>query len=169
MQHENILEGLLRLQLSSDAVSALYLPSVLSTLSSIHFSTSTDSQIHKWATRVISLMQSKDASARWAGACLAKKTAELRSELGVEYAQRWINLTLPLLSVRSIEPLRSCILGIFSETSPESGTSSSLESVNRLTDVSFRDYNSSSRVQKTIINAYRPKIQRSALGITGQG
>jgi hypothetical protein len=146
MQQENILEGLLRLQLSSDAISALYLPSVLSTLSSIHFSTSTDSQIHKWATRITSLLQSKDASARWAGACLAKKTAELRSELAVEYAQRWINLTLPLLSVRSFELLRSYVTGIFSETSPESGTSSSLESVNRFTDLSFCDYNSPTRV-----------------------
>lgn len=101
MQHENALEGLLRLQLSSDAISALYLPSVLSTLSPAQFSTSTDSQIHKWATRITSLLQSKDSGARWAGICLAKKTGELRRDLAVEYAQRWINLTLPLLSVRT--------------------------------------------------------------------
>lgn len=99
MQHENTLEGFLRLQLSSDAISALYLPSVLSVLTTAHFSSSPDSQLHKWGTRVTSLIQSKDAGARWAGVCLARRTGELKRELLVEYAQRWINLTLPLLSV----------------------------------------------------------------------
>jgi len=128
MQHENTVENLLQLQLSSDALAVLYLPSILSTLSPIHFSSDakdsfltktgagagnannaassrvapmTPALLNKWCTRVTSLMQSKDTGARWAGICLARRTGELRRDVLAEYAQRWINLTLPCLSVRS--------------------------------------------------------------------
>lgn len=120
MQHENPVENLLQLQLSSDALAVLYLPSILSVLSPVHFSSDatassskaggvsqvapmTPALLNKWCTRVLSLMQSKDTGARWAGICLARKTGELRRDVVVEYAQRWISLTLPSLS--RTEPL----------------------------------------------------------------
>jgi len=126
MQHENTVENLLQLQLSSDALAVRYLPSILSILSPAHFSSDSNESfssqagsgtnkfdnaahtqmapmipalLNKWCMRVMSLMQSKDAGARWAGICLAKKTGELRRDVVLEYAQRWINLTLPPLSV----------------------------------------------------------------------
>jgi len=132
MQHENTVENLLQLQLSSDALAVLYLPSILSILSPIHFSNDAKDSgptktaastgklnnavagsqaapmstalLNKWCSRVTSLMQSKDAGARWAGICLARRTGEIRRDVVVEYAQRWINLTLPLLSVRLAYP-----------------------------------------------------------------
>lgn len=123
MHHENPVENILQLQLSSDALAVLYLPSILSILSPAHFSSDantnsskngvasnnaatsqvapmTPAMMNKWCTRVLSLMQSKDSGARWAGICLARKTGELRRDVVVEYAQRWINLTLPSLAVR---------------------------------------------------------------------
>lgn len=137
MQHENTVENLLQLQLSSDALAVLYLPSILSILSPVHFSSDakdslstktgantgnvnnaassrvapmTPALLNKWCTRVTSLMQSKDAGARWAGICLARRTGELRRDVLVEYAQRWINLTLPCLSVCSIPSYLRCAI-----------------------------------------------------------
>jgi hypothetical protein len=164
MQHENTVENLLQLQLSSDALAVLYLPSILSILSPIHFSSDakdsfstktgastgnannaasprvspmTPALLNKWCTRVMSLMQSKDAGARWAGICLARRTGELRREVVVEYAQRWINLTLPCLSVRSFRlfgvhyPCAGCAI-VWLDTDwhlwhSEGGTASCLE------------------------------------------
>ncbi|CAG8556783.1 6180_t:CDS:2 [Acaulospora colombiana] len=117
MQNDNPLESILNLQLSSDALAVLYLPSLLQTLSPNYFLASADSafrqdkftsdgstsvlsiaQLGKWTNRITSLLQSKDPSARWTGICLAKKTCELRRDIMIEFSQRWINLTLPLLS-----------------------------------------------------------------------
>jgi len=163
MHHENPVENILQLQLSSDALAVLYLPSILSILSPVHFSSdvkanSTDgtglgvsqvapitpAMLNKWCTRVLSLMQSKDAGARWAGICLAKKTGELRRDVVVEYAQRWINLTLPSLSVRVFLYYligywpRFCVV--------EDGTTARLESVHWFIGVRIRGYKPPLRV-----------------------
>ncbi|PVG03562.1 hypothetical protein CPB86DRAFT_748859 [Serendipita vermifera] len=117
MQNEHPLVCILNLQLSSDALAVLYLPSLLQTLSPNYFLVSPDSlsgqdksnstgsnsaltlaQLGKWTNRITSLLQSKDSGARWTGICLARKTCELRRDIMVEFSQRWINLTLPLLS-----------------------------------------------------------------------
>ncbi|KAG8850762.1 hypothetical protein FRC20_001944, partial [Serendipita sp. 405] len=113
MEQEDTLESILNLQLSSETLTVLYLPSILSLLSPEHFSTEPNgakqgvslSHINKWMNRIMSLMQSKDAGARWAGICLARKTGHIRRDLLVEYAQRWINLTLPLLSKTEPPPV----------------------------------------------------------------
>jgi hypothetical protein len=120
MQNGHPLENILNLQLSSDSLAVLYLPSLLQTLSPSYFlvapndisrtdkpnligsnSVLTVAQLGKWTNRITSLLQSKDSGARWTGICLAKKTCELRRDIMVEFSQRWINLTLPLLSVSS--------------------------------------------------------------------
>lgn len=109
MQGELDLESILQIQLSSDTLATVFLPSILITLSTAQLSKQ-PSHTNKWIARITALMQSKDkdVGARWTGICLAKKTLELRRDLIVECAQRWINLTLPLLSVSIVPVVKPC-------------------------------------------------------------
>lgn len=56
----------------------------------------------KWTTRLLALLHAREPSARWAGLCLALRTAQLSQPVMIEFAQAWITATLPLLSVRAV-------------------------------------------------------------------
>lgn len=96
------LKTLLQLQLATDASTVLHLPWVVSTLSPACFTPS--SHLQKWATRVNSLIHSKDPGARWAGLSLALQTALHSRETLMENAQGWLGVALPLFSVRVFIP-----------------------------------------------------------------
>ncbi|KAL4241842.1 Pre-rRNA-processing protein RIX1 [Abortiporus biennis] len=95
------LKSLLQVQLASDGNAVLHLPYILSSLTVEHLQPSQHTQ--KWTTRINSLLQSKDAGARWAGCCIAFKTASLSKDIMIESAQSWVTTSLPLLSKN--EPL----------------------------------------------------------------
>lgn len=93
------LKILLQLHLATDSNSVLHLPYVLATLSAEALQPSVHTQ--KWTTRIHSLLHSKDASARWAGLCIALQTSVYSRPLMMECAQNWIVMALPALSVRT--------------------------------------------------------------------
>jgi hypothetical protein len=96
----HLLDVILQQQIASDETAVLNLPNVLASLSPSLFSTLSHS--HKlWIARISSLLERpKHPGARWAGFCLANRTAQLNRELLVSSAQNWINYALPTLSVR---------------------------------------------------------------------
>ena len=59
---------------------------------------STSQVLHKWNTRVSSLIQSKSAESRYWGVCLAKATIENGGE-GVVHAVVWAKLLVTVLTV----------------------------------------------------------------------
>ena len=61
--------------------------------------------LHKWNTRISSLIQSKSAESRYWGVCLAKATIENGGE-GVAHAVVWAKLLSSVLNV-SQEPLQA--------------------------------------------------------------
>ena len=63
---------------------------------------STSPVLHKWNTRVSSLIQSKCVESRYWGVCLAKATTANGGE-GVGHAIVWVKLLLSLLNVPNIE------------------------------------------------------------------
>ncbi|KAG8993032.1 hypothetical protein FRB94_011089 [Tulasnella sp. JGI-2019a] len=87
---------LLQYQLAGDASAFQHLSSINSSLTYDDLETSP--HVVKWILRVNSLMHSKDPTARWAGICLAKRTADLSQRLVIEHAQTWITNVLPMLS-----------------------------------------------------------------------
>jgi rRNA processing/ribosome biogenesis len=100
-----ILSSIISLYLQTDPLSP---PSALSTI--IHliaerkpFSTiAPNSQVlHKWNTRVSSLIQSKSAESRYRGVCLAKAIISNGGE-GVGHVVVWSKLLITLLNVYSI-------------------------------------------------------------------
>ncbi|KZT29266.1 hypothetical protein NEOLEDRAFT_1127941 [Neolentinus lepideus HHB14362 ss-1] len=95
------LKAFLQLQLASDSSAVLNVPHVLKALTSDSLLSSAHSQ--KWTARVNSLIHSQDLGARWAGLCLAYRTAVLSKSLMLECAQSWIGAALPILSKN--EPL----------------------------------------------------------------
>ncbi|KDR83920.1 hypothetical protein GALMADRAFT_54559 [Galerina marginata CBS 339.88] len=101
MEPGSHLKYLLQSQLASDASATRYLPYCLSTLTAESFLPS--SHLTKWTTRIHALIHSKDLGTRWAGLCLAYKTALLSQNMMVDSAQSWITGAFPVLS-RS-EPL----------------------------------------------------------------
>ena len=92
------LKVLLQLHLSSDANASLHLPHILSSVNTEILQPSAHTQ--KWTARVHSLLHSRDASARWAGLCIALQTSVFSRQLMTESAQGWATVTLPMLSVR---------------------------------------------------------------------
>lgn len=92
------LKVLLQLHLASDSNAVLQLPSVLSALNAETLQQSAHTQ--KWTTRIHSLLHSKDASARWAGLCIALQTSVHSRPIMLESAQSWVTVALPALSVR---------------------------------------------------------------------
>lgn len=93
------LKVLLQLHLGSDSNAALYLPHVLASITAEALQPSSHTQ--KWTTRVHSLLHAKDASARWAGLCIALRTSIHSRTLMIECAQGWVTVVLPMLSVRT--------------------------------------------------------------------
>jgi hypothetical protein len=96
------LKVLLQLHLASDSHAVLHLPSILSVVNAEVLQPSPHTQ--KWTTRIHSLLHSKDASARWAGLCIAMHTSVHSRALMLESAQGWITVALPLLSVCNLLP-----------------------------------------------------------------
>ena len=92
------LRTLLQLQLASDSNAVLHLPYILSTLDATTLQPSSHTQ--KWTSRLGSLIHSKDVGARWAGLCIAQRTAVLSNPLMLECAPGWVTVVLPMLSVR---------------------------------------------------------------------
>ncbi|KAK1233310.1 hypothetical protein PQX77_003536 [Marasmius sp. AFHP31] len=99
MSDTHLLKTVLNLHLASDASAALHLPYILNILSPEVFATSP--HLTKWLLRVNSLLHSKDASAKWSGLCLVHATSLHSKSLMIENAQSWIQVALPILSVRS--------------------------------------------------------------------
>jgi len=98
MSDTHPLKTLLNLHLASDASAALHLPYILSVLSPDSFASSP--HLTKWLLRVNSLLHSKDASAKWCGLCLAHATSMQSRSLMIENAHSWMQVALPILSVR---------------------------------------------------------------------
>ncbi|KZP24698.1 hypothetical protein FIBSPDRAFT_951090 [Athelia psychrophila] len=90
------LKTLLQLHLASDTSAVLHVSYILSSLTPNCFLPSP--HIQKWTTRVGSLMHSKDPGARWAGLCIAQKTAVLSKAIMIDCAQSWLSVALPMLS-----------------------------------------------------------------------
>jgi hypothetical protein len=98
MEAGSQLKSVLNLQLASDSSSVFHLPYVLSTLSKDSLSPSP--HLAKWSARIISLLHSKDPGARWAGLCIAHKSALLSKSFMVESTASWLPIVIPMLSVR---------------------------------------------------------------------
>ena len=92
------LKDLLQHQLATDFSTIRNIPYAISVLTPDSFAPS--SYLTKWVSRINSLIHSKESAARWAGICLAYKTAQFSQDLMVESAQGWLGAVLPLLSVR---------------------------------------------------------------------
>ena len=92
------LKTLLQLHLASDISSASHLSHALTVLDDQCLLPSP--HLSKWTARINSLLHSKEACGRWAGLCLAYRTSECSKALMIEYAQGWLIVALPLLSVR---------------------------------------------------------------------
>jgi len=92
------LKDLLQHQLATDFSAIRNIPYTISVLTPDCFTPS--SYLTKWVSRTNSLIHSKESAARWAGICLAYKSAQFSQELMVESAQGWMGAVLPLLSVR---------------------------------------------------------------------
>ena len=100
------LESIVQLQLATETTSVFHLPAVLESLTEAHFQSSPHSSVGrtKWIARVNSLLHSKEPAGRWAGACLARRTAAVSKEILLECASGWITAALPWFSVRTPYP-----------------------------------------------------------------
>jgi hypothetical protein len=92
------LKTFLQLHLGSDTSAVIYLPHIVATLTPEYLSPSP--HLQKWITRVNSLLHSKAPGGRWAGLCLAYRTCLLSKDIMIQYAQSWLTVALPVLSVR---------------------------------------------------------------------
>ncbi|KAF7332113.1 RIX1 domain-containing protein [Mycena kentingensis (nom. inval.)] len=94
------LKTLLHHHLASDASAVQHVPYTLASLTPAALLPSPHSS--KWSARITSLLHAKTSDARWAGLCLAQKSALLSQPVMIESAQSWIAVALPLLAVRSL-------------------------------------------------------------------
>jgi hypothetical protein len=92
------LRVILHAYLATDAKAVESLKHTLAVLSKEALAPS--SHLQKWSARLSALMHASEPSARWAGLCLALKTAQLSKSVMIESAQAWVTVALPLLSVR---------------------------------------------------------------------
>jgi pre-rRNA-processing protein RIX1 len=93
-----LLEVILQQQLASDEAAVVNVLNVLSVITPSILSSSASQRL--WIARINTLLERpKHYGARWAGLCLAHRTALLNRELLVGSAQTWISFALPLLSV----------------------------------------------------------------------
>jgi len=108
------LESIVQLQLATETTTVFHLPIVLESLTEEHFHAAPAPPLHssvasaagktKWIARVNSLLHSKEPAGRWAGACLARRTAAVSKDVLLECASRWIAVVLPWFSVRPTFP-----------------------------------------------------------------
>lgn len=98
------LESIVQLQLATETTSVFHLPIVLESLTEEHFHSHSPSHSSagrtRWVARVNSMLHSKEPAGRWAGACLARRTAAVSKEVLLECASGWIGVVLPWFSVR---------------------------------------------------------------------
>ena len=97
-----ILSSILSLYLLTDPPSPpSALPSVVSLIAEhkplVHIESNSQA-LHKWNTRLSSLLQSKSAESRYWGICLAKATLKNGGE-GITHAITWTKLLLAILNV----------------------------------------------------------------------
>jgi hypothetical protein len=100
---DTVLSSILSLYLLSDPPApSSALPTILHLITDRKPFINIDSNsqiLHKWNTRISSLIQSKSAESRYWGICLAKATISNGGE-GVAHAVVWVKLLLTLLNVR---------------------------------------------------------------------
>jgi len=98
---QQTLESIVQLQLATETTSVFHLPAVLESLTEEHFQSPSLSSAGrtKWIARVNSLLHSKEPAGRWAGACLARRTAAVSKEILLECANGWIGVALLWFSV----------------------------------------------------------------------
>lgn len=96
-------------------VSLLYSSSILESCSALVGASGTNAQkrksagiaedagalLHKYKTKVSSLLQSKTPQARWSGVALVKASLESSFECLANHGGVWIRLLVPLLAVRN--------------------------------------------------------------------
>lgn len=96
-------------------VSLLYSSSVLESCNSVASASGINAQkrksvgagedvgvlLHKYKTRVSSLLQSKTPQARWSGVALVKASVESSFECLASHGGSWVRLLVPLLAVRN--------------------------------------------------------------------
>lgn len=96
-------------------VSLLYSSPVLESCNSLASTNGTNAQkrksagagedtgvlLHKYKTRVSSLLQSKTPQARWSGVALVKASVESSFECLASHGGSWVRLLVPLLVVRN--------------------------------------------------------------------
>lgn len=96
-------------------VSLLYASSILESCNSVASASGANAQkrksagvgedvgvlLHKYKTRVSSLLQSKTPQARWSGVALVKASVESSFECLASHGGSWVRLLVPLLAVRS--------------------------------------------------------------------
>lgn len=97
MDSSQHLKTLLQVQLASDSSAVLNLPYILGSLNTQCFAPS--AHLSNWTTRIHSLMCSKDPGGRWAGLCLAHKTSLYSQNIMIEFAQSWIGIAMPAITV----------------------------------------------------------------------
>ncbi|EJU06292.1 hypothetical protein DACRYDRAFT_44452, partial [Dacryopinax primogenitus] len=102
------LAALLQHYIATDDAAVSYLPSTLSILSPTAFLPS--SHLAKWIARVNSLVTSKHRGGKWAGICLATRTAECSKDVMVDCASGWVGNVLPTLQRN--EPLPTQLAAI---------------------------------------------------------
>ncbi|KZT62855.1 hypothetical protein CALCODRAFT_462159 [Calocera cornea HHB12733] len=99
------LAALLQHYIATDDAAATYLPSTLATLTPQAFHPSP--HLTKWIARVNSLIASKNRVGKWAGICLAARTAECSKDVMVDAAAGWVGNVLPVLQKSDSVPTQS--------------------------------------------------------------
>ncbi len=77
-------------------------PFILETITQYQLLSNVGEQLvlHKWCTRINSLLQSKITKAKWAGICFIKISLEQSEELFIQNLQSWTTTLMVLLTVR---------------------------------------------------------------------
>src|SRR5688572_28817960 len=76
-------------------------PFILETIIQYQLLSNVEEQLvlHKWGTRINSLLQSKVTKAKWAGICFIKISLEQSEELFLQNLQSWTTTLMTLLAV----------------------------------------------------------------------
>lgn len=157
------LQALLQLQLASDSYAATHLHYITSYLTEDLFQTS--QHIPKWTARISSLLSSKEASARWAGLCIAYQTSVLSKSVMMQSAQGWISFALPMLSVCVFTPPFEIII-LFHCYSKKNEPAPVLKASIRLIRCIFTGATDTPEFQRQISTPNVPKFSQALISIT---
>jgi hypothetical protein len=100
----SLLKTLLQVHLATDVSSAYHIPFILRALNKQCFLVNTLTP--KWIIRVNALLHSKTPAGRWAGLCLAWKTAIINEEITIQQGHSWLTVSQHLICVRCSEAHR---------------------------------------------------------------